>query len=604
MNYSRMQFVPYTFELYSCSTHDAIFFLIYYSLVTYSVWFAASKYLNKKMESKSDSKSTELISKESKKELLKKHRGSREMKEIEIETLSLNESKNCQESTSASGQVFSSINLKSNVNVKETSPESNSSAGATSSFTAANANAKLGSINQIQFLSGNHYIEVTKGILHLYKENKRTPLGEEAERSEMICILSVPNSMTIHDLLQFTSPVNENIEHIRVIRDNRPNIYMALIKFRNQKSSDEFYNNFNEISFNSIEPEICHLVYVAKLETTKESDDGCLPLANHTELPICPVCLERMDESVEGILTILCNHTFHSECLGKWGDTSCPVCRYSQTPELVEANHCFQCDSNESLWICLICGHIGCGRYVEGHAYQHYCETQHTYAMQLGLNNRVWDYAGDNYVHRLLQNKSDGKPVEVDCNQYNEEKIDSLKLEYTYLLTNQLDTQRHYFEETISRIETENTEQVKDIIGKNKLLEEQKDQIEKDLMTLNKEKQTLEKKVNQMSTKLKKALLDLQEEKEINKCLRENQELWSSKFKEQEGQLKELVERKQNEINDLKEQIQDFLGHFEAQDTLQRATSEGIESAQIVVNSSNTASTSSGSRRKAKAKKK
>lgn len=30
--------------------------------------------------------------------------------------------------------------------------------------------------------------------------------------------------------------------------------------------------------------------------------------------------------------------------------------------------------------------------------------------MQLG-NNRVWDYVGDNFVHRLLQNK-DGKLVE------------------------------------------------------------------------------------------------------------------------------------------------------------------------------------------------
>lgn len=142
---------------------------------------------------------------------------------------------------------------------------------------------------------------------------------------------------------------------------------MTLVKFRNQKSADEFYSNFNEVPFNSIEPEVCHLVYVAKVETIK--DDAYLPVAGHTELPTCPVCLERMDESVEGILTILCNHSFHSGCLVKWGDTSCPVCRYRQTPDTVAENHCFQCGSSDSLWICLICGHIGCGRYVEGHAY-------------------------------------------------------------------------------------------------------------------------------------------------------------------------------------------------------------------------------------------
>ena len=57
-------------------------------------------------------------------------------------------------------------------------------------------------------------------------------------------------------------------------------------------------------------------------------------------------------------------------------------------------------------------------------------ETQHTYAMQLG-NNRVWDYAGDNYVHRLVQSKGDGKLVQVDegGRLIQEEKVDSLALE-------------------------------------------------------------------------------------------------------------------------------------------------------------------------------
>lgn len=45
----------------------------------------------------------------------------------------------------------------------------------------------------------------------------------------------------------------------------------------------------------------------------------------------------------------------------------------------------------------------------------HFLETQHCYAMQLG-NSRVWDYVGDNFVHRLLQNKADGKLVEVEGN--------------------------------------------------------------------------------------------------------------------------------------------------------------------------------------------
>lgn len=50
--------------------------------------------------------------------------------------------------------------------------------------------------------------------------------------------------------------------------------------------------------------------------------------------------------------------------------------------------------------------------------------------MELG-NNKVWDYIGDNYVHRLVQNKSDGKLVQVDegGNPVQDEKMDALNLE-------------------------------------------------------------------------------------------------------------------------------------------------------------------------------
>jgi BRCA1-associated protein len=77
-----------------------------------------------------------------------------------------------------------------------------------------------------------------------------------------------------------------------------------------------------------------------------------------------------------------------------------------------EVNECFVCGATESLWICLICGHIGCGRYNDAHAYHHYMETNHLYALELETQ-RVWDYAGDGYVHRLIQNTIDGKLVEL-----------------------------------------------------------------------------------------------------------------------------------------------------------------------------------------------
>lgn len=78
---------------------------------------------------------------------------------------------------------------------------------------------------------------------------------------------------------------------------------------------------------------------------------------------------------------------------------------------------------------------------------------------------RVWDYATDGYVHRIVQNQKDGKFVELtptstqaphphddDFDDYvPREKLDNIGVEYTHLLTSQLDSQRMYFEETLER---------------------------------------------------------------------------------------------------------------------------------------------------------
>lgn len=439
----------------------------------------------------------------------------------------------------------------------------------------------------LHFYSGNPSVEKVKGILHIYKDNHLTSTSEGIDRSELICMLAVPARLTIHDLLMFNGPCLEGIEYMKIIRDGSPNQYMVLVKFRSQKLADEYFSTYNNTTYNSIESDVCHLVYVGKVEMLRESENACFPVPGMTELPNCPVCLERMDESVDGILTILCNHAFHMECLDQWGDTSCPVCRYCQTPEEVADNRCMKCGSQESLWICLICGNIGCGRYVGLHAFKHFQETQHTYAMELG-NNKVWDYVGDNYVHRLIQNKSDGKLVQVDegGNPVHDEKLDSLNLEYTYLLTNQLESQRLYFEEKIDVIEKVAFEKVHVVEDENQSLAENCRKYEHAIETLSKEKQTLDKKCSQMQRQLKKALHDLQEEKEMNKCLLENQSVWQQRVTGLEVQIRELTQMKDKELTEMKEQLRDIMFYVEGQQKLAETTDvsqEEIQDSQVIV---------------------
>ncbi|XP_070619395.1 LOW QUALITY PROTEIN: BRCA1-associated protein [Erythrolamprus reginae] len=436
--------------------------------------------------------------------------------------------------------------------------------------------------DQISFFSGNPSVEIAHGIMHLYKTNKMTSLKEEVRRSAMLCILTVPATMTSHDLMKFVASFYDAIEHMKIIRDSTPNQYMVLIKFRTQADADSFYMACNGRQFNSIEEDVCQLVYVERAEVFKSEDGASLPVMDLTELPKCTVCLERMDESVNGILTTVCNHSFHSQCLQRWEDTTCPVCRYCQTPEPVEENKCFECGVQENLWICLICGHIGCGRYVSRHAYKHFEETQHTYAMQL-TNHRVWDYAGDNYVHRLVASKTDGKLVQYECegDMCQEEKIDALQLECSILLADQpAGVQRIYWENKIVRIEKDTAEEINNMKAKFKETIEKCDSLEQRLNDLLRERQSVERKCTQLTTKVSKLTSDLQEEQEMNKCLRANQSQLQGRLKDEERLRRETCERKDLQINEAQEQLRDVMFYLETQQKINHLPAEARQEIQ------------------------
>ncbi|ROL46174.1 BRCA1-associated protein [Anabarilius grahami] len=439
--------------------------------------------------------------------------------------------------------------------------------------------------DQISFFSGNPSVEIVHGIMHLYKTNKMTSLTEDVRRSAMLCVLTVPTTMTSHDLMKFVAPYNDVMEHMKIIRDSTPNQYMVLVKFRSQADADSFYTTSNGRQFNSIEDAVCQLVYVERAEVIKSEEGASLPVMDLTELPKCTVCLERMDESVNGVLTTLCNHSFHSQCLQRWEDATCPVCRYCQTPEPVEENKCFECGVQENLWICLICGHIGCGRYVSRHAYKHFEETQHTYAMQL-TNHRVWDYAGDNYVHRLVASKTDGKMVQYECegDTCQDEKIDALQLEYSYLLTSQLDSQRIYWENKIVHLEKDTAEEINNMKAKFKETIDKCDSLERKLNELIKEKQSIEKKCSQLNNKVVKLSQELREEQEMNRCLRANQTQLQTQLQEEERRANETTANKEGQIAELQEQLRDVMFYLETQQQIDRMpadTRQEIQEGQI-----------------------
>lgn len=291
-------------------------------------------------------------------------------------------------------------------------------------------------------------------------------------------------------------------------------------------------------------------------------------------------------------------------CSFRWLDQYCPLCRCSQTPEHVSDNVCQECNlQQDSLWLCITCGHVGCGRYIKGHAYLHYSKTQHNFAMQVG-NNRVWDYAADNYVNRLLQT-NDGKPVEVvgNSNEMNE-KLEAVQLEYTYLLTNQLESQRNHYEQLLKKLETDAQQEMEELKTKNVEYENELKSLKSENERLERERDKLEKRLNTTEQKFTKCQAELNEEKDLGKCLLDKQKEVTEYYKI----IEKKMEDKENEIVQLRDEVRDLMFYVEVQNKLNNDESinKEIKDGKISLNNpdlpTTTCSHSKSSRNKSKKK--
>lgn len=427
------------------------------------------------------------------------------------------------------------------------------------------------------FVSG--YTDLSYGVVHLYRTQNH---GQPA--SGIVAVIAVPSHMSVSEFLKFTASFRSSISHYRIIRDQQPNKYMVLLKFRSLEDSAEFVEHYDSKRFSSMQPEVCHCVHVQSVEFTSNNAGSTMDI----EIPTCPVCLERMDASISGIVTILCHHTFHCECLSKWGSPTCPICRYTQRNlDSATASNggsesvCQECETTQDLWICLICGNVGCGRYKHGHAHSHFINTSHLYALELETQ-RVWDYAGDGYVHRLIRNKADGKVVELPPNidgtsiqgfntQHQNEQLNTgsigdehsvkadqiLGLEYSQILSISLESQRQYYDE---------------------LLE-----------TKDKEREKVEIRCAELKKRIKSLENALSEEQAISEAMKNTQQLWIEKSKQQQASIK-----------DLEEQVKDLMLFLETRDNIAKLS---IEDQQEISDGKIELKQSGSSKRKARQKK-
>ncbi|RFU80742.1 ring finger [Trichoderma arundinaceum] len=480
--------------------------------------------------------------------------------------------------------------------------------------------------------------EVGWGIVHFYREGEETPgltsagSNEEAEEEvdtdcTTLCIPAVPAYMSPGDFLGFLGERwQRDISHCRMVMTSRMNRYLVLLKFRDGKRAKQWRREYDGKIFNSMGSQACHVVFVRSItferptwsrgrdysiSSTSAAVSNSLkpfppPTPNLVELPTCPVCLERMDET-NGLMTVPCSHVFHCTCLQSWKGAGCPVCRFTNPSEESDpsnpysqpfggsvSNLCSVCDCADDLWICLICGYVGCGRYKGGHAKDHWKDTAHSFALELETQH-VWDYAGDMWVHRLIRDKGDGKVVELPgrnnhtSNREGEDedvvpraKLETIGLEYTHLITSQLESQRAYYEEMMSKAASKASrasavaEKAADQASKalekfaeleqkyNVLSKETVPQLERDL----EREKTKAKKGENLARSLGQSL---QEEKRLNEGLMKRIEHLDADAETVRKQLEEL----KTENAELKEMNRDLTMFISGQEKLKEMENEG-----------------------------
>ncbi|DBA77623.1 hypothetical protein WJX77_012528 [Trebouxia sp. C0004] len=492
------------------------------------------------------------------------------------------------------------------VNVKQNTEDSELSEVASRLATALLVEQALeatGSSDHIQdaisFSAGNPRVEHLTGTVHLYRQISNSGQAQQrnqlpADRSERLCVLAMPLDMGVAEFCSFVGGYLPKLREMRVVRREDGNsVCLILLRFENLEIADSFFYDHHDKPFSSLEPDVlCRLVYVKDVEISSQEQDTQPQIPpGQTELPTCPVCLERLDEHISGVVTTVCNHRFHNECLQRWGDLKCPVCRYCAQPSST-TSYCSVCDTSQDLWICLICGHVGCGRGTAKHAVDHWKETGHCYSLELE-SQRVWDYASDGYVHRLVQSKTDGKLVEVpspaqaafgerhptDCPEGPRSSAEDAALgeamvaskreemdrEIDHLLIMQSENLRRYWEGRVSDARLRGEAACTQLQDKLDLSGAALQTMTANHKELEKQRRAVDKKLAEIAVKVSK----LQKEKDFLQQTSESLLRNQDDFRTQLAAEQAKVKAKDAQITDLIEQVRDLMVYLEAQQQIQ-----------------------------------
>lgn len=246
----------------------------------------------------------------------------------------------------------------------------------------------------------------------------------------------------------------------------------------------------------------------------------------------------------------------------------------------------------------------------------------------------MWDYAGDGYVHRLIQNKADGKLVELPsaasalsmggsarggeggggpsaADALSAEKIEAIGIEYSYLLTSQLDSQRTYYEAQTHELRTQvgelkglveqlRTEVSADVRRREEAEEARRKADEERVAELERAKVKAEKRADKFGEVARALERELKSERAQSEGLLKNLAAAKARAEVAEGLREEL----QGKVGELEEQVRDIMFFVEAREKIENGEGAVGEAAggSLAVSSAPSAETN-GKKKKKKGKK-
>lgn len=168
--------------------------------------------------------------------------------------------------------------------------------------------------------------------------------------------------------------------------------------------------------------DLCRVIVVDdRLDDADEDDHG------RRELPTCASCFDRLDLDDD------------RDDEPRKPQRGCATCNIMTQPQLAR---CSSCNDARSVWACLVCGDLGCGRYAREHAKDHAAASGHGFALEVATG-RVWDYHGDRFAHRVRGSRRSGDGHEQKLPQL---KLRSLADRYEKVLLERLAEQRRFYE--------------------------------------------------------------------------------------------------------------------------------------------------------------